>query len=161
MILKNEKGSLLAEVLHVGGTGDGGVWAAGLFPPSGVIRTQPTKRGLELLAVFYVEIAPASPYSYTPPHIWGITYGLSEGNKTWHCVYDMPFNAHGARSTQDVYTIGTRELFSKWYKQTPRCIQVETPSTWPFLADKEANREHVLSLINDFIKPLDRGFHGA
>jgi hypothetical protein len=162
MRLKIEKGAPFATVLHVGRSEGGGVWSAGTFDVGAPGRMYRTARDTELLYVFYVEIAPQSTYSYTPPHIWGISYEMSSKANAF-CVYNMSFSARKAQSTQDVYTIGALKLLETWPKLDAACFAAGEPRPVPWAARGEADIyetqvEHVLNLINDYVKPLDRGF---
>lgn len=170
MILYDTKNEPIATVLRIGSRSEGGVWAAGAIEGAGC-RTPPnttpsrmwrTSHGLEMLVYFYIEVAEASPYHFTPPHIWGLSINMSVQGESEYCVREMTFSAKGAKSMREVYQNGVRKLWMGWHTIEPRCYRAGgiRPAGIPG-ADAETRAEHVLSLINDFIKPLDRGFHGA
>lgn len=153
MNLKDTNGRVFATVLRSGQDDDAGVlWAAGAFDAvPQARRVYREGRRSDLIFAFYVEDAKVDSYTYTPPRVWGIAHSQTPDGAGF-CIRNTPFNPRHAQSTLDVYRIGALQMLKSWPKLSARCFFSDTEST-----ESGSRADHVMGLVNTFIKPVGEG----
>lgn len=157
MNLTDDNGRPFATVLRAGrvedNKGEVTFWVAGVL--DGVPQNRRTYQNndrSDFVFAFYIEESNASPYSYTPPRVWGIARSQT-ANGPEFCVRETPFRPRRARSAHDIYKSGALQILKRWPHLKGRCFVKNAENTAASARDEKG----VMSLINDLIKPVGDG----